>query len=50
VSEIEDQMTGLELAEWMAYDGLNAQVAELVRGGIDPVAADRTVWQSKDEG
>ncbi len=45
---MEGAMTGQELAEWMAYDSLNAKVAEMVRDGADPDAAVSMVWTYRE--
>jgi len=38
-----------ELAEWMAFDDLNAQVSEAVSNGVDARVAVEAVWKVRED-
>jgi len=46
VSEIERQMTGVELAEWDAFLQLEGRVQQHIARGVTPELAERMVWST----
>lgn len=48
VGELDD-WPAQELAEWMAFDDLNAQVAAAVNDGMDAKVAVEAVWKVKED-
>lgn len=44
-----DTWPAQDLAEWMAFDDLNAQVSEAVGNGVDAKVAVEAVWKVKED-